>query len=84
MDNRLAIKEKCDETRTLPGLDISEVLEGVFPRVQVQSGSPSSSPLMIPSPSLSSRHTATVHCCVKYEQSKLNTIEILGRIGSEC
>ena len=75
MGDRLVMKEKCNETRTLPGLDISEVLAGMSPRVQVQSGSPSSSPLFIPSPSLSTSHRATVHCCVKYEQSKLNTMK---------
>jgi hypothetical protein len=45
------------------GSEIRDVLLGVAPLVQVQQGSPSSSPLDWPSPSLSARHSPTDHVC---------------------
>lgn len=44
-----------------PGLEMSVVLDGVLPGLQVQSGSPSSMPFDCPSPSESERHRELVH-----------------------
>merc|ERR1719203_2391955 len=44
-----------------PGCEIKVVRAGVPPRRQMQSGSPSSTPLDWPSPSESAWHSATVH-----------------------
>ena len=44
-----------------PGCEIWEVRNGVNPGFQTQQGSPSSSPLVNPSPSESAEHSAPVH-----------------------
>ena len=46
----------------VPGSEMLDVKAGVPPDVHKQHGSPSSRPLLCPSPSLSAWHKAVVHC----------------------
>ena len=48
-----------------PGWVMSVILDGVPPSVHSQFGSPSSSPLLLPSSSVSARQKSAVHLCLK-------------------
>lgn len=66
LDCLLTLPTCAHLTVSIPGCEMPVVRVGVFPGVHVQSGSPSSWPLVSPSPSLSRRHSSAVHWTHKH------------------
>ena len=66
LDCLLTLPTCAHLTASIPGCEMPVVRVGVSPGVHVQSGSPSSWPLVSPSPSLSRRHSSAFHWTHKH------------------
>jgi len=67
-----------------PGCEMSVVRAGMAPDVHTQSGSPSSTPLATPSPSVSAWHSSVVQVCPAAAKARPNGLRAVPPPGVTC